>query len=88
MLSTLFRGAIDLALKRVQANYKVAVPTYYKNEICLMLPLSLTTPSKTDLALAIKRNTVFYTAKTVLTLDMAYNDARLIAKPDADWLVP
>lgn len=88
MLSTLFTGAIELAKKRVAANYRAAVPTYYNGSICLMLPLCLTTPDKTDLALAIQRNDGFYTAKTVLTLDMAYNDARLIAKPDNDWLVP
>lgn len=88
MLVTIFTGAVELAQKRVQANYRAAVPTYYRNEICLMLPLALTSPQKTDLALAIKRNDGFYTAKTILTLDMAYNDARLIAKPDSDWLIP
>lgn len=88
MLTTLFSGAIAMAKKRVEANYKAAVPTYYNGAICLMLPLCLTNPEKTDLALAIKRNNGFYTAKTILTLDMAYNDARLIAKPDTDWLIP
>lgn len=88
MLNTLFSGAVILAQKRVEANYRAAVPTYYNGEICLMLPLCLRDPNTTDLALAVKRNDGFYTAKTVLTLDMAYNDARLIAKPDADWLTP
>lgn len=87
-LTILFRGAIDLAQKRVQANYKIAVPTYYRGEICLLLPICLYDPNITDLALAIKKNKGFYTAKTCLTLDMAYNDARLIAKPDNDWLIP
>lgn len=88
MLLILFTGAVDIAKKRVQANYKVAVPTYYRDEICLMLPLCLRNPSTPDLALAISRKEHFYVAKTCLTLDMAYNDARLIAKPDAEWLVP
>ena len=88
MLATLFSGAITMAKKRVAANYRVAVPTYYRGAICLMLPICLTSPNATDLALAIQRNDGFYVAKTVLTLDMAYNDARLIAKPDNDWLVP
>lgn len=88
MLGTLFAGAVSIAQKRVEANYRVAVPTYYNGSICLMLPICLTSPNKTDLALAIQRNDGFYTAKTVLTLDMAYNDARLIAKPDNDWLIP
>lgn len=88
MLGTLFSGAVGTAQKRVEANYRVAVPTYYKGSICLMLPICLTAPTKTDLALAIQRKDGFYTAKTILTLDMAYNDARLIAKPDNDWLIP
>lgn len=88
MLATLFSGAVGMAQKRVAANYRIAVPTYYKGSICLMLPICLTSPNKTDLALAIQRNDGFYVAKTVLTLDMAYNDARLIAKPDNDWLIP
>ena len=88
MLPTLFTGAVELAKRRVEANYKVAVPTYYRNEICLLLPLSLINPQKTDLALAIKKYNGYYTAKTCLTLDMAYNDARLIARPDTDWLIP
>jgi len=88
MLPTLFAGAVTMAQNRVAANYRAAVPTYYNGSICLMLPLCLSTPDKTDLALAIQRNDGFYTAKTVLTLDMAYNDARLIAKPDNDWLIP
>lgn len=88
MLPALFTGAVEVAKKKVQANYKVAVPTYYRDEICLMLPICLSSPNKPDLALAIKRDDGFYTAKTCLTLDMAYNDARLIAKPDAEWLMP
>ena len=88
ILTALFAGAVDIAQKRVQSNYKVAVPTYYRGEICLLLPLCLRGTSQADLALAVKKNDGFYTAKTCLTLDMAYNDARLIAKPDADWLTP
>ncbi|NLT48515.1 MAG: DUF3825 domain-containing protein, partial [Clostridiales bacterium] len=29
----------------------------------------------------------YYRGATILTLDMAYNNARLIAKPDVFWLV-
>jgi hypothetical protein len=32
--------------------------------------------------------TSFYRASTCLTLDMAYNNARLLARPDRDWLQP
>jgi hypothetical protein len=29
-----------------------------------------------------------YRGHTVLTLEMAYTNARLVARPDSDWLVP
>ena len=28
-----------------------------------------------------------YVGKTILTLDMAYSNARLITRPDSDWLL-
>ena len=87
-LSLILNGAIEKALKRVQANYKVAVPNYYEKEISLLLPLCFQEDGPADLALAIKQCEGFYIAKTILTIDFAYNDARLIAKPDVDWLTP
>ncbi|HII1671176.1 TPA: DUF3825 domain-containing protein [Salmonella enterica] len=35
-----------------------------------------------------KQGNDFYRASTCLTLDMSYNNARLLARPDRDWLVP
>lgn len=83
-------GAIDEARKKVRTNYKVAVPQFYKNRIQLLLPLCLTPNSPNpDLALVvhkIENNT--YTARTCLTLKMAYTNARLIVKPQSTWLKP
>ena len=42
--------------------------------------------SKADLALVIENCNGSYRASTCLTLDMAINNARLIAKPDDEWL--
>jgi len=87
-LSLILDGAISRALKRVQANYKTAVPNYFDKEISLLLPICFEDNAPAELALAIRRCEGFYVAKTILTIDMAYNDARLIAKPDVDWLAP
>ncbi len=83
-------GAIDEAKKKVRTNYKVAVPQYYDGRIQLLLPLNLTTGSPNpDLALVVhKLNDTTYTARTCLTLKMAYNNARLIVKPQSSWLKP
>lgn len=81
-------GAIKHALRSVERNYKTAVPQFYKGSIQLLLPLCMASRAKADLALAVKNEGEVYIAYTCLTLDMAYNNARLIAKPDSDWLEP
>lgn len=83
-------GAIDEARKRVKTNYKLAIPQFYSNRIQLLLPLNLTPNSpNADLALVVhKIDDRTYTARTCLTLKMAYNNARLIVKPQSSWLKP
>ena len=87
-LQTFLKGAIDNAKERVRRNYKTAIPQYYRGQIQLLLPLCLGSPQKADLALVVERHQTFYRAATCLTLDMAYNNARQITKPDRDWLQP
>jgi hypothetical protein len=87
-LQTVVRGAIENAKERVQRNYKAAVPQHYRARVQLLLPLCLAEPSRADLALVAERFEGFYRASTCLTLDMAYNNARQLARPDTDWLQP
>lgn len=87
-LQNLLKGAIDSAKERVRRNYKTAVPQYYQGAVQLLLPLTLTDPTCADLALVVERFSDFYRAATCLTLDMAYNNARQLARPDRDWLLP
>lgn len=87
-LQNIIKGAIDSAKERVRRNYKIAIPQYYQGQVQLLLPLSLTDPARADLALVVDRFPDFYRAATCLTLDMAYNNARQLARPDRDWLVP
>lgn len=83
-------GAIDEVIKVVKTNYKIAVPQFFKGKTQLLLPLCLTPGSKNpDLALVIyKVDENNYCARTCLTLEMAYMNARLIVKPQSDWLRP
>lgn len=92
LLLNTFDGAVYRVQKRVAANYKLAVPQYYwanQTQGCmqLLLPLSLT-GDEPELALAIQKNGKVYEARTCLTLEMAYNNARLIVRPESDWLKP
>ena len=81
-------GAISNAKKRVNRNYKTAIPQYYRGDIQILLPLCLESPTKAELALVVENYGTFYRASTCLTLDMAYSNARLLARPDRDWLQP
>jgi hypothetical protein len=82
------KGYIDTAIQRVTANYKLAVPHYYMGKIQLMIPLCFNKDNTPDVALVLeKRSGKHYQAKTCLTMEMAYMDARLIAKPESNWLM-
>jgi hypothetical protein len=81
-------GAVAHATRRVQRNYRTAVPQFYQGRIQLLLPICMTNRSRADLALVVYQQSKVYLASTCLTLDMAYNNARLLARPDSDWLEP
>lgn len=86
----LFDGAVQRTKKMIDANYKTAVPQYYKDRIQLLIPIYLIRPGIPDLALVVSKNEAEdkYLGHTCLTMDMAYNNARLIAKPESSWLKP
>lgn len=86
MLLTIFSGAIDIMKKKVEANYKLAVPQYFNGKIQLLLPLCLVDPDQVDVALVVTKCDGYYQGHTCLTLEMAYGNARLIAKPESNWL--
>lgn len=83
------KDAIDLAKKRIKRNYKTAIPHFYDNKIQFLLPLSFRA-NKAEVmgALVVNKDENIYEAHTILSLDQAYNNARLLAKPDREWLNP
>lgn len=81
-------GSIDTMKKRVSTNYKLAIPQYFNGQIQLLLPLCLQSDDIPDLALVVTRTGKYYQGHTCISLDMAYNNARLIAKPESNWLMP
>lgn len=84
-------GSVKAAKERLRRNYKIAVPQYFitSGTIQLLIPLCLATPDVADLAIVVEDyNGTLYRASTCLTLDQAMNNARLLARPDRDWLNP
>lgn len=83
-------GAILQLKERLRRNYKLAVPHWYNDRIQLLLPLSITDDNSADVALVAEKNIgrKKYMIRTILTMDMAYLDARIVCAPDRQWLNP
>ena len=81
--------AVETARKRVRWNFKTAIPSYYPraNSMSLLLPMCLLDDSAPDCALVVQlMPSGNYQGQTILTLRQAYMNARLICRPDSDWL--
>jgi hypothetical protein len=94
--------AIRVTAARARSNWRLAAPQFYwppgdaGGRIQLLLPLELVTPGRVDMALVLDRFPpfaenpdpigAFYRAYTVLPLEWAYRNARLVTRPEAYWL--
>ncbi|ERI05062.1 hypothetical protein HMPREF9069_01071 [Atopobium sp. oral taxon 810 str. F0209] len=81
--------AIEVACKRVGWNFKTAVPAWYptRDVMSLLLPLDLSDDDRPDVALVVElAESGAYIGQTILTMPMAYSNARLVCRPDSDWL--
>lgn len=83
--------ALSRAVKRVGWNYRLAYPVYddKRRRLMLLIPLSLNNAAdKPEVALIVERSPKSgkYIGHTILTLSMAYKKARMIMRPEADWL--
>lgn len=87
-LYALMQSAIDSARIMAKRNYKLIVPQFHHSQIQFLMPiyLSLEFAGSPDFALVLEKMGDSYRGNTILTLDMAYQNARLIAKPEATWL--
>lgn len=81
--------AVETACRRVRWNFKTAIPSYYPraNAMSLLLPLDVTEDNLADAALVVQlMPSGNYQGQTILTMRQAYANARLICRPDSDWL--
>lgn len=81
--------AIEIAKKQVRWNFKVAIASYYpaRNTMNLMLPLQLCCEGVVDNVLVVELTpSGNYQGQTLLTMEQAYIDARLVCYPGNNWL--
>lgn len=100
--SMLLKNAINFATKVAKSNYKFIVPQYRfvdeadswekdkgsRTQLLMPIYLKCNMSQQPDgvLILDIEKETQTYCPKTILTLDMVYQNARLIARPSEEWL--
>lgn len=86
------RGALENLIPKIRRNYKVAIPVYYVEEkrMQLLLPFHSATNANDVSCFLVDRDDTnkMYRLKTIYDLDHAYFAARLITRPDKDWLNP
>lgn len=90
IMKQLLVGIIQNSKKRIQRNSRLVVPQLYKNKIMYLLPIDV--PVEGDnyitMALAVEQTpSKNYRANTIFTKDDAYKKARLLMKPEANWLI-
>ena len=84
--------AIEVAVRRAVWNYRTVIPYYTPadDRISLLLPISLTEYDVPDFAMVLELNSdsgqIHYFGHTIITLAMAYSNARLVCRPESDWL--
>ena len=86
ILINMIEGSIKSVNKRIKRNYKIAVPQFFKNTIQFLVPLTLTNSIVPDMVITVYKRENHYYGATCLTMEMAYNNARLLVKPESDWL--
>jgi hypothetical protein len=85
------RGALENLVPKIRRNYKVAIPVWYVEERRMQLLLPFYSASMADVSCFLvdrDDNMKSYRLKTIFDLDQAYFSARLITRPDRDWLNP
>ena len=85
-LPLLLETAVELARRKAIIEPGLVVPQGYQCKLQYLLPICLTNMKRPDLAMTLTVMDGYYLGNTCLTLEMAYLNARLIARPLAPWL--
>ena len=89
LMKILLTGALCDTRKRIERNMRLVVPQFYNEKIMYLLPLSIEFDENNivTFALAVEKFNSKYRANTIFTLNMAYGKARLLMKPESNWLL-
>jgi hypothetical protein len=84
------RGVIENLIPKIKRNYKTAIPMYFVQDRRMQLLLPFVSITGDISCLLVERDDTnkCYKIKTILDMDQAYFAARLITRPDKEWLNP
>lgn len=85
-LSLILEVAALQARRMAAYSPSLVVPQIYQGRAQLLLPLYFLQPERPDLTLTVEPMDGYYIGNTVLNLEMAYSNARLLARPTIPWL--
>lgn len=85
-LPLLLETAVELARRWAVVDPSIVAPQGYQGRVQYLLPICLTDMENPDLAMTLTVMDGYYLGNTCLTLEMAYLNARLLARPAAAWL--
>lgn len=92
LLSDDLTRTVMRAIRKLSWNWRAVLPCYNpeKGENSFLLPVSFSGSTQPDRAMVATAHEVngkiVYQIHTVLTLEMAYLDARLVCRPESEWL--
>ncbi|MDR1540706.1 MAG: DUF3825 domain-containing protein [Clostridiales bacterium] len=88
--SFMIRNSIDVAIRFSRIDYRYAIPMYsiQDDRLKFLLPVyaKFGVDSKPMFALVVEKTGNIWIMKTILTLQQAYQDARLVSAVNSNWL--
>lgn len=90
ILKSLMMNAFEATKKKVKRNARLAVPQFNNNKLSYLMPITIPVADNKYVTMALEVEKMAlgnYSANTVCTKESAYSKARLIMKPESNWLI-
>ena len=90
VIKSLVQSSFETAKKKIKRNNRLVVPQFYNNKFSYLMPIKLPLSNQKFITMALaveKMDSGNYRANTIFTTEMAYGKARLVMKPESNWLM-
>ena len=90
ILKSLLSSAFEATKKKIKRNNRLVIPQFYNEKFSYLMPIKIPVSDNkyVTMALAVEKMALGnYRANTIFTTEMAYSKARLVMKPESNWLM-